>query len=41
VPIRGPSRKPLRANMRDKHEMTRTTHWNTAIGMPIYGMSPT
>jgi hypothetical protein len=35
------SRKSLRANMHDKYEMTRTTHWNYDISMPIYGMSPT
>jgi hypothetical protein len=33
--IRETSQKSLRANMHDKHEMTRTAHWDSAIGMPI------
>jgi hypothetical protein len=33
--IRETSQKSLRANMHDKHEMTRTAHWDSAIGTPI------
>jgi hypothetical protein len=34
------ARQQLRANMLDKHEMTRTVHWTSAIGISICGISP-